>query len=70
MIMDLNQTVDPFSRLISLAGKEKTNISNDLLVFLPAKNNVKRSVRHVAYFVMKLFSCTQDFLHMNERRAN
>ena len=41
MIMDLNQTVDPFSRLISLAGKEKTNISNDLLVFMQAKKIVR-----------------------------
>ena len=51
MIMDLNQTVDPFSRLISLAGKEKTNISNDLLVFMQAKKDCKKCV----YIVMKLF---------------
>ena len=43
MIMDLNQTVVPFLRLISLAGKEKTNISNDLLVFMQAKK-IERSV--------------------------
>ena len=35
-------------------GKEKTNISNDLLVFMPAKNG-RKEVLHVAYFVMKLF---------------